>query len=206
MRYVITFFISLLCFLTLYFFQIDNIFIIGLVIILILAAVMFPMLKALFWETNIEKIERFLLKNKKNPNFYIVYAMANENDEDVKNLTEKLLQKYPQKSRQALLKTGEALYFKNITAAKSEVDHIKPLSHRLYYQAIILIEDGDMEGADEVIEKITTKWMENALLAEREKKLNNLSNAKKYAKKAKQHSKGVQRYLLHKTYEREFDL
>ena len=73
-----------------------------------------------------------------------------------------------------------------------------------HYQAIILLEDGEINEANNVIGKISSKWMKNALLAEREKKLNNLLDAKGYAEKAILNSKGLQRYLLHKTYELEF--
>lgn len=206
MRVFITFFISLISFFALSYFQIDNIFIIGAVIVLILVGAMFPLLHTVLFETNIGKIERFLLKNKRNPNFYIIYAMANRLDEEVKDVTEKLLKKYKSPSRQALYKIGEALYFNNIPVIKLQVELIKDPSYQYYYQAIIFLEAGDIDSANEWIEKLSSKWMKNALLAEREKKLNNVLDAKSYAEKAILHSKGLQRYLLQKTYEVEFGI
>ncbi|KEF36892.1 hypothetical protein M670_03806 [Schinkia azotoformans MEV2011] len=204
MRYVNTFVISLISFFVLDFFQVDNVFIVGTVMVLILVGVMLPLLYTVLLETDIDKIEKFLLKNKRNPNFYIVYAMANRLDKDVRDLTEKLLKKYKSPSRQAHYKIAEALYFKNFSVIRSQVEQIKNPSYQSYYQAIVLLEDGDINGANNAIEKISSKWMKNALLVEREKKLNNLLDAKSYAEKAILHSKGLQRYLLHKTYEIEF--
>ncbi|HHY72151.1 MAG TPA: hypothetical protein GX497_02770 [Bacillus bacterium] len=206
MRYAITFVIGFLSFFTLKFFQVDNVFIVGAVIVLILVGVMYPLLHAVLLETDIDKIERFLLKNKRNPNFYIIYALANGLDEDVKNVTEKLLQKYKSPSRQANYKIAEALYFKDIPVIRSQLGHIKNPPYQSYYRAIILLEDDDIDGANKVIEKISSKWMKNALMAEREKKLNNLSAAKSYAEQAILHSKGLQRYLLQKTFELEFSI
>lgn len=206
MRYIITFLLSLFSFFLLQYFEISNVFAIALVAIIILAAVMYPLLKVIFLETNIDKIEKFLLENKKNPNFYMIYALANELDDDVREITEDLLQKHKQKSRQALYKVIEALYFKNILMAKSEVEHISSQTYRLYYQALILLEEGKLSDANEVIDKLPTKWMKNALLAERERKLDHLQEAKDCAKQALLQTKGLQRYLLHKTYKREFGI
>ncbi|WP_456277872.1 hypothetical protein [Bacillus sp. AK128] len=204
MRYGVTFIISLISFFTLQYFEVDNVWIIGTVMVLVLAIVLLPTLNNVLWETNIDKIERFLLKNKRNPHFYMVYAMANELDEEVRSITAKLLQKYKQKSRQATYKVGEALYFKDFVVVKSQLEHIKSPTYHFYYQAIILLEENDIEAANEVIDKITTKWMKNGLLAEREKKLNNITQAKQYAETAIQQTRGLQRYLMHKTFEREF--
>ncbi|WP_078544648.1 hypothetical protein [Litchfieldia alkalitelluris] len=103
-----------------------------------------------------------------------------------------------------MYKVVQALYFKDIDEAKLFINQIKPLTYRLYYQSYILLEEGDLDGAVDLMEKLSTKWMKDALLAEHARKLNNLPNAKHYAKNAVLQSKGLQRYLLQKTYEREF--
>ncbi|MBD8068789.1 hypothetical protein [Bacillus sp. PS06] len=204
MRYVIAFILSFFSFFTLQYFDITNVFTIGLVFLLILAIVFLPVLHTVLFETNMDKIERFLLKNKKNPNFYMIYALANEIDDEVKDITEKLVKKSKQESRQAMYKVVQALYFKDVAEAKLHINQIKPVHYRLYYQASILLEEGDLDGAVELMEKLPSQWMKDAILAEHAKKLNNLATAKDYANKAMLHSKGLQRYLLHKTYEREF--
>lgn len=64
---------------------------------------------------------------------------------------------------QALYKIGEALYFKNIPVIRSQVKFIKDPSCQCYYQAIIFLEDGNIDGANELIEKLLLKWMKNTL-------------------------------------------
>lgn len=56
----------------------------------------------------------------------------------------------------------------------------------------------------QLIEQVSTLWMKNALLSEMEKKLNNPDKAMYYAKHALDHAKGLQKYILYKTYQREF--
>ncbi|WP_078544649.1 hypothetical protein [Litchfieldia alkalitelluris] len=93
MRYIIAFIISFISFFALQHFNIDNVFINVLVFLIILAIVFYLILHTVVYETKIDKLERFLLKNKRNPNFYMIYALANEIDEDVKAITDLLLKK-----------------------------------------------------------------------------------------------------------------
>ncbi|GAE93269.1 hypothetical protein JCM21714_2336 [Gracilibacillus boraciitolerans JCM 21714] len=205
MRYIIAFLISLVAFFVLDYFDINNILMIGLMFIIILIIILAPpILYTTLLQTDEDKLERFLLKNKKNPHFYIIYALANELDEEVNDITEALLHKYKQASRQATYSVVRALYFKNLQEAKVHVNQIKPLKYKLYYQSIILIEEDDLDGAEILIEQMKTNWMRYALLAEIEQKRNHLSNARNYAHQARSKSRGLQRYILHKTYEREF--
>ncbi len=93
LRYIIAFIISFISFFALQHFNIDNVFINVLVFLIILAIVFYLILHTVVYETKIDKLERFLLKNKRNPNFYMIYALANEIDEDVKAITDLLLKK-----------------------------------------------------------------------------------------------------------------
>ena len=200
----ITFLVAFVYFLVLQLLDWDNILTIGMGVVIILAGVLYPLLKNSMWETRVEKLENFLLKNKNKPDFYIIYALANELDEEVKANTELLLKRASSSHRKALYKVVEALYFKNIDVAKYEVEKIKPGDYRFYYEAKILLEEGNIESANKVIDQISKPWMKHALLAEQERRLNHPDQAKRYAQLAKQQTKGLQRYLLHKTYQREF--
>jgi hypothetical protein len=205
MRFFTTFIISLLAFLILAFYKVS--FPVVLTTgVLIFLFMMYPILRMTLFETNIEKIEKFILKNKKDPNFYIIYALANELDDEVDHLTDKLVKKSALSSRRATYQVIRDIYFKDFSAAKLQLKEIKSLQFKYYYEALIALEEENYSEANQLIEKITTAWMKDALLAEREKKQNNLTKAKEYAGKAKQKTKGLQHYLLHKTYEREFQL
>ncbi|RXI96398.1 hypothetical protein DS745_22040 [Anaerobacillus alkaliphilus] len=206
MRFFTTFMISLGVFLLLTLFNINGIFSFITIGILILFIVMYPILHGSFLETNIDKIEKFLLKNKHNPNLYIIYALANERDEEINQLTEQLISKTGQKSRQSIYKIIRSLYFKDVLEAKKEIQNITAPEYKHYYQALILLEENRITEADPWIGKVSKPWMKYALLAERAKKQGNLDEACAFATKAKQQTKGLQHYLLHKTYEREFKM
>ncbi len=206
MRYITAFFISLVAFFVLGYFNLNNIFTIVFVVLLILVILLAPMLYTTLWQTDVDKLERFLLKNKKDPNFYIIYALANKLDDKVEDLTETLLHKYKQGSRHASYRVVRALYFENLQEAKEHVTHINHSEYSLYYQSSILMEEGDLDKAEALAEQIKTRWKKYALLAELERKRDNIESAKNHALQARTSSRGLQRYVLHKTYERDFGL
>lgn len=75
-----------------------------------------------------------------------------------------------------------------------------------YYLALINIEERQFNAAWQWIERLNKKWMKEALLAEIALKKEEKDVAKKHAKSALKHTKGIQYYILKKTYEREFAL
>ncbi|MBD8068785.1 hypothetical protein [Bacillus sp. PS06] len=83
-----------------------------------------------------------------------------------------------------LYKIVQALYFKDIAEAKLHINQIKAVHYRLYYKSSILLEEGDLDGAVELMEKLPSQWMKDAILDEHAKKLGNLPTAKDYANKA----------------------
>ncbi|QSS98631.1 hypothetical protein IMZ31_10965 [Pontibacillus sp. ALD_SL1] len=201
-----TFIVSAIGFFFLYYFEITNLWLIALFGVLLVVFAIFPTLNILLWEKNILKIERFLLKNKKNLTFYTVYALANGLDEEIQSTTEKLVSKSKHRSRQALYKIGEALHFKDLEAANEELSYITAPAYRAYYEGFIRLEEGDLAQANRIIDETKTTWMKNALMAERERLAGHLDEAILYAEEAKKNSKGLQYYTLHKTFERELGI
>ncbi len=181
-------------------------FYIALSIIVMIAffGLIFPLLNAVLWETDVKKIEKFLKNKKKNPYYNLIYALANNLDNEVEEATNILLKKYQQKHRQALFKTIYALYKKEISIVKQEIEHIKPVNYRQYYQAIILIEEENFSDAKQLINQISIPWMKSALLSDIENKLRNNEKAMCFAKEALKQAKGLQKYILYKTYQRDF--
>ncbi|WP_076338039.1 hypothetical protein MHI37_25600 [Paenibacillus sp. FSL H8-0548] len=144
-----------------------------------------------------------MIKQRKKPALYLFYAAANQQDEEVEQLIGKLLIKYKQPNRQALYKAIHGMYRKNSAAVKSEIARIQPVEYRFYYETYFQIEEGDLETARANAAKISKLWMRAALLSEIEIKAGNRSEAISLARQALQSCRGVQRYLLHKNYERE---
>lgn len=176
------------------------------IIMIVFFGLIFPFLSIVFWEKDIYKIEKFLIDNKKNPNYQLFYALANNIDEEVEEVIGKLLSKYKAKNKQALFNVIYALYKKEILSAKHEVEHIKPVNYMKYYKSIVLVEEGKINEARQLIEQVPIPWMKSALLAEIENKLKNRDEAKRFAKEALEQAKGLQKYILYKTYQREFEI
>lgn len=176
----------------------------AVITLVVLSLIIFPFFYTVLLETNIQKIEKFLINGKKDPNFQLTYGLANKIDSDVEEAIEKLLKKYKQKHRQALHKVIYALYKNDLTTVKEEIEEIKPPVYKYYYQALALLEEGNIEEAKQAMDHVTTPWMKSALLSELENKRNNVEQAKLHATEAMEQVKGMQRYLLVKTYEREF--
>ncbi|HWL12264.1 MAG TPA: hypothetical protein VNQ57_04685 [Ureibacillus sp.] len=165
---------------------------------------MLPTVYITLREKDISRIEKFLMKQKRNPNFMLVHALANKNDKDVEEAIHKLLRKHRQRHKQALYKTLYALYKEEILTAKQGIEWIRPLPYKHYYKSIVFIEEGNIKKATQLIEQISIPWMKSALLSEIERKKGNSEEALQLAKRALNQVNGLQKYVLYKTYQREF--
>ncbi|EHS59034.1 hypothetical protein WG8_0912 [Paenibacillus sp. Aloe-11] len=144
------------------------------------------------------------MSNKSKPEYHLFYALAHEIDEEVEDSIRLLLQKYKGIHKQALYKTVFAFYKKEILTVKEEIEFIKPLAYKNYYRAIVCMEEGNNAEAHKIIHEIPTPWMRNALLSELELKSNHHAAAAELAQQALHQSKGLQKYVLFKTYQRKF--
>lgn len=154
-------------------------------------------------ETDLDRLEKFLIAQRKNPAFYILYASSNRQDEEVERLMPQLLLKYKQRHRQALYMAFHGAYRKDVSSVKNQIVHIRPMDYQHYYAAFVHLEEGNIELARSSAARVSKPWMKNALLSEIEEKTGNQLEAASYAKKALLSSRGLQRYVLHKHYERE---
>ncbi len=165
---------------------------------------MLPYVYMLLQETNIERLEKFLIRQqKKNPSFYLLYVMANRQDEEVDNLINRLLVKYKHPQKQALYKVVCGMYRKNVRTVKNELVHIQSAQFRYYYETYVHIEEGNLGVARATAAKVTKPWMKCSLLSEIEMRAGNRHEATILARQALQSCRGVQRYIVYKNYERE---
>jgi hypothetical protein len=202
-RYVLIFVCVIAVSIVLSLWEVSLIFIVVINLLIALIGISFPMFYTIVWETDIHKIERFLIANKKTPAYKLIYALANRIDKEVEQSIHSLLHKHKQRDKIALYKTIYALYNKDIIAAKPEVEFIKPLEYRQYYESAVLLAEGKLQEAGQLIEQISKPWMKHALLSEMETKLNDPDKALQLANQALNGVKGLQKYMLYKTYERE---
>ncbi|UII54111.1 hypothetical protein LS684_10355 [Cytobacillus spongiae] len=175
-----------------------------LVLIIVLPIVLFPLFNTLLWTKKVEKVETYLLKNKNKPQYALYYGLANKMDDLVDESIEKLLKKYKYEGYQALYHVIHAFYYEDMDQATTYINKIKQKKFRFYYQAGILIHEGHLKEAEELIEEMKSPWMKHALRSQIEKKKGNDEQAGLEAQQAISHSKGIQRYVLVRTFAREF--
>ncbi|WP_318627484.1 hypothetical protein [Paenibacillus polymyxa] len=175
-----------------------------IIFILMFLILYVPILFTVLWDSNLKRIEKFLMSRKSKPEYHLFYALAHETDGEVEDSIRLLLQKYKGIHKQALYKTVFAFYKKEILTVKEEIELIKPPAYKNYYRAIVCIEEGNNTEALKIIHEIPTPWMKNALLSELELKSNHYADAIELAQQALHQSKGLQKYVLFKTYQRKF--
>lgn len=162
---------------------------------------MTPNLYYMYFAKDPHKIEAFLLSRKKDPvsRFYI--GLANEQNEMIIKAMPKLL-KYKKAPQQAIFLTILALSQKKLDIAKSYIQYIKQPCLRAYYEAVLCLENHHMEDAYRLILNIKKEWMREALIAEMEKRKGNIPQAKEHIQNALHLTKGIQKLLLYKEYNR----
>ncbi|MEK3713467.1 hypothetical protein [Paenibacillus sp. FSL R7-0333] len=153
-------------------------------------------------EKRVDRVESFLRSPKSNPALYIQYVLANRLEDKAGTVMEQLMSKHKRVAVQATFKAGYGLYRKDMAAVQEAVPYIRHADYRAYYEVVLLLEEGKSAQAREHLESIRKQWMRSALLAEIERKADNRVLAIKYAREAVEASRGVQRYVLHKEYER----
>ncbi|WP_338554709.1 hypothetical protein [Paenibacillus sp. KS-LC4] len=163
-----------------------------------------PLFYTILGTRSLVRIERFLLANRSIPSYYINYAVANRLDEEFDETMAKLMKQYKQKNKQALFKTLQAHYNKDVQNALHEIELIMPMEYRHYYQAYYYIERKEFAEAHEHINRISKAWMKQSLLSYTEYKQGNRPRAIELAEEAMQAARGIQLYVMVKTFEREY--
>ncbi|WP_068534437.1 hypothetical protein [Paenibacillus glacialis] len=183
--------------------NISTVYIVSVAILIAILSIMLPYIHMVLQETNLVRLEKFLIRQRKNPALYLFYAIANKQDEEVRILIDRLLVKYKHPQKQALYKAIYGTYRKNITTVKNEVSLIQSVQFRYYYETYVYIEEGNLELARATTAKVSKPWMKNSLLSEIELQTGNRPEAIELARQALQSSRGLQRYIVYKNYERE---
>lgn len=201
--YTLSFLLAILIFGITNYYDVNKILSFVIVFIVVLLATS-SNLYAMIGSSNVEKIEKLLIANRKNPYYNLIIALAEDNTEQIKSSINTLLIKYKSKTKQALYKTILALHKKEIQTAKEHIKYIRPLPYQYYYQGYVYIEEGNYAEASKMVELIPQKWMKLALLSEIKFRSNEYREALDLAHQAYQHSRGIQKYSIYKTFQRQF--
>ncbi|WLR52069.1 hypothetical protein LC040_03910 [Bacillus tianshenii] len=170
---------------------------------LVSALIFAPFYHSVFLQKNPEKVEKFLVQNKKQPIYQFYYGLANERDEDVEEAYKKIVKKYKRKDKRAIYDIIYALYHHDPQAARQSINNIQVSLYKDYYKASIFIEERRFPLAEQILDEIPQDWMREALKAEIEMKTKRRKRAVPFAERALEHSRGLQKYMLYKNYLRE---
>ncbi|MEC0127006.1 hypothetical protein [Paenibacillus pabuli] len=174
----------------------------GVVLVASLIMFMLRFYYPLSLETRIDRVESFLRKQQKTPGVYIYYVFANRLDDEAELTMEQIRGKYTQKVTQATYSAAYGFYRKDMVAVHEAVQNMRLSDYRTYYETILLLEDGQSDEARERLQSIKKQWMRSTLLAGIELKAENRDTAIQHAHEALNFSRGVNRYVLYKEYER----
>ncbi|OIK10810.1 hypothetical protein BIV60_20285 [Bacillus sp. MUM 116] len=167
------------------------------------SAYLFILFSPILFTNDISKTEKFLIKNRKKPFYDLNFSIANNLENDVEDAIQKVLSKYKAPFRHALFLTIYSLYKHDTEKAKTHLEGIQPLKYREYYRALVCVEEGNLQDAVTISNKINSpKWMKLIIMAEVYLKEGNNEKAKICAIQAVKETKGLQKYAIYKNFEK----
>ncbi|EPD51236.1 hypothetical protein MHH33_15105 [Paenisporosarcina sp. FSL H8-0542] len=162
---------------------------------IILPSILWP-LHAIYWSNDLNRIEKFLQKNRKKAVFAFPLALAHGNRQEVEESLQTILTKYKQPSMQQVYTTILDIFLGDYDAARISAEKIKKKSLRTYYLANIAAKRGDIEEVMPHIGSFEKPWMNhvmNSFIAHHE---GNETLAKTEYQKAIDSSRGLQKYVV----------
>jgi hypothetical protein len=175
-----------------------------LVIIVIVYFLVFPVFQINWGKGDVKKIEQLLLKNKKNPFYRFYFGVANGIEKDVDESIKKINQGFHLPSVKNQHQLIHAYFHQRPEEMEKLINGMRKSAFTLYYQAALSILINDLEGARSYIEQNPKMWMREALTTEILIKENRKEEALIHARKALLKTKGIQRYVLIRNWEREW--
>ncbi|QFT88568.1 hypothetical protein FIU87_07935 [Bacillus sp. THAF10] len=174
----------------------------GFVVLLILAFFAFSYrdIRYMFLSRDVEKIEKYLEKKRREPYYGFVLELANGDLGKAKNELEELERKWKGK-KTAVFWAQYHLKAKNLEKAKEIVEKVEQTDIRTYIQAGILIEEKRFKQAEDLIALLPKDWMKLAMQLEIAQKKKDIALAKQKRQEVLSVTKGLQYYMLYKEFE-----
>jgi hypothetical protein len=174
-----------------------------LLAILLLTAIVayLPMIINLYMTEDMKKVERFIEARLNQPVFHFYYALANEDDFQVEKALREVRDKYKKEYYYTVYSVTYAAYKGKLVDEKEAIAQIKQPALRLYYEALLAIEEGELERANRLAKEQRKPWMKEAILAGVASKRGERDLEIKHQQEAIRLTRGLQRYLLMKRYE-----
>lgn len=177
-----------------------------LIILIAVIFLLFPTWRIFWGISDAKKIEQILLKNKRNPFYRFYYGLANGNETDVDESVKKINLGFHPRSVKKQYQLIAACFHEQPDEMEKLLKSMKNSVFTLYYQASQSILTNDFEGARRFIDQNPKLWMREALTAELLAKENQKEEAIAHARLALSKTKGLQRFLLLRNWEREWNI
>lgn len=156
----------------------------------------------LYGTTNMKKVEKFLLNNKRNPLYYLVYVQANGTKEELIQTIEELLKKQKNPFIQQYYSTIREYSLENFEKAMELAEKIQKDAYKNYAKALIHLKLNQLEQAENLLPSLSVLFMKEEILALIAYKNNDSEKFAIHSKNCIEACKGVQRYNMIKTFER----
>ena len=173
------------------------------VLLLFIAFILFSYrdVKYMFLSRDVEKIEKYLQKKSIEPYYDFIVQLANKNMKKANDALVRLEEKWKKKERTAVFRANYYLYMKDWNNLKKEIEFIPQEEFKHYFQAAIALEEKNETNYAHSIKQVRKEWMRLSLEAERALKEKNIALAQQKQKEALQSTKGLQYYILSKSFE-----
>jgi hypothetical protein len=171
------------------------------VILFVTAAVSYlPIMINVYITNDMKKVERFLEDKANQPIFHFYYAMAIDDDFQIKRALRDVREKYKKGHYFTVYTVTYAAYKGKLVEERDLIAQIKQPTLRLYFEGLLATQEGDLKLAGQLAGEQQKAWMKEAILAEVAAKRGERDLEIKHQQEAIRLTHGLQRYLLVKKY------
>ncbi|WP_421383726.1 hypothetical protein ACOJQI_03850 [Bacillus salacetis] len=159
-----------------------------------------PFVWYMYFSRNTGNTGEYLKRRTRQPILQFYFSLANSETDQMEEALSILKKKYKSPQMTAVFTVAYAAHQENLAAVKESIQHIKDLSARQYYEALLKVEEGQWDDAGKLASTLKKEWMKEAVKAELLHKKGEADAAKVHESKAIDLTKGMQRYILEKRY------
>lgn len=173
---------------------------VGIVIALVVVIVGYHAY-VLFWTKNIQIVEAYLKKRKKQPYYALMLALANGDLEKAERYAEQLTGKYEEARKSAL--ANIQIEKNQLEEAADIANEIKNDTVRYYNQALVALMQGKEEQFAQAKNNVANRVLRYVLEAEKAFRQGDKKEAEQLGHLAISSARGLQKYVLVRSLERQ---
>ena len=166
----------------------------------IVIVVLYRYIHTIYRTNNMQRVDRLVKKEKKQPFFAYLYANAYGTKDEQLQVLDDLIVKYKQPAIKYNYMFFKALLEENLLAAKEAAENIQKEPLTSYAHCYIAALEGQTAAMRS--EKLTQPWMQPAIEAVYAHTMKDDSAFERFSKESIDVARGVQKYLLIHTFEK----